>query len=282
MGGFPETRAEAHRAIEPDPIPLGVLWHYTSPAAAMSILQSRALWAGWPTLMNDPGEMAYGASVIFNHLQENRHDYRHPDEIQLILQYAADPRADMQAMNEPGTEVLPSTFVLCASREMDDLGQYRAYGSHAIGFAADAFENRTWLPVQYSPDEHVNQADRLLRRYDTLLDDWPLDEQNVEAHIRAKSYFQIACAYMKAPAYAIEKEVRLVVGPDVIATGHHVGRLGITPHIEIKTYSGEHFASALRIGPGAVDPELAAVGAASLVQAVGGKFDVAVSPVKGR
>ena len=244
MGNLVPLNDVVVKVAPPPDMHIAELWHYTSASGAKEILASGSLRAGLPTLMNDPQEMIYGAEVIQAFWGENKSQFRHQDQIERVLEYAVTSRGYDE-------DTPPMTYVLCASSAMDSLAQFRAYGSHSIALnpglelrAEAAWRSGHnpfrlgWLPVQYTVAEHEAQARRLIETYQGMLDDWPQDEQMFTAQLHVKAIFEIACAYIKAPAYQVENEFRYTI-TDSVPTAHCVGKLDvITPCVDLVAEPG--------------------------------------------
>jgi hypothetical protein len=103
-----------------------VLFHYTTQAGVLGILQGNRLWATKAHYLNDSSEYSYGLALISDVLRERikeRGTEPERDKLDGVLQQML----GIQTMN---------VFVTSLTAEADLLSQWRAYGGYALGFKA--------------------------------------------------------------------------------------------------------------------------------------------------
>lgn len=287
-----------------------MLWHYTNTSGLLGIIQSNRLWASSAAMLNDATELTYGlglAREVLDDLKVSAGSDLHPTQLQFL-----DDAWDriVSSFNEN------DIFVVCASEEGDDLGQWRGYAEgsgYAIGFAAEhlvgirpgqspaTWVRETALPgwrrVIYDCDE---QRELLRRAWwfaaiqpagpESTSDqpDWKLGLDAAESALAG------VIAYLKHPGFVSERETRFVFDGRRFDDLLHFrsGPLGITPYIELagspEPKSVGHVTAqvpdklpilGVRVGP-AQDQDLAARGVRSLLTASGRpEVEVSVSSV---
>ncbi|MGQ0650172.1 MAG: DUF2971 domain-containing protein [Gemmatimonadaceae bacterium] len=120
----PAESAEKKPAPEPPP---DILYHYTTRAGMLGILQNRCIWLSDATYLNDASEIAYGYQLI-NEAMRNA--------MSSTLKKGPPKR---------GARLTPrSVYVSSFTTEDDDLSQWRGYGgtgdAYCIGFRYTAIK----------------------------------------------------------------------------------------------------------------------------------------------
>ncbi|PMZ74886.1 DUF2971 domain-containing protein [Pseudomonas sp. FW305-70] len=110
------------------------LFHYTDVGAVKSILENREFWLTDIRFLNDSQELNDGVVFILDALSELKKGAESGDSfiLQAIneLSFAFDSHMSDWIDNQP-------TFVCSFSESVDQLSQWRAYGSYAIEFDSD-------------------------------------------------------------------------------------------------------------------------------------------------
>ncbi|MFJ4175393.1 DUF2971 domain-containing protein [Microbacterium sp. NPDC089696] len=208
----------------------------------MSIVERQELWASAATMLNDPEELVYGAARIVDWYET--HGESLPKNIGLHLQL---------------TEILKDNFiertqenpayVVCASTDYRVLNQWRNYGStsgvslrlepHAPLVHDDAADAGflflpQWVEVKYAPADQDARIGRVLADIGTgRLRDVIANNPGI-ANMLIRGTLASLAASMKDPAYAEEKEVRLVVHlPDGRQPHHRGSTRGVIPFLKI-------------------------------------------------
>lgn len=150
---------------EHEPLPDGLVWHYTDGNGLISILSNHVLWATASSFLNDREEAVLGMTQV---LAEANRRAAAGEEAYRALQNRSeefDPRRAVGTWN---------LFILSASRAADSLAMWRNYGrereSYAIGLDPGAslsvlatgrtrddvlVRPRAWAPVVYEPSEQA-------------------------------------------------------------------------------------------------------------------------------
>lgn len=144
-------------------IPTGVLYHYCSAQAFLSIVQSRSLWLSSLSMANDTLEGRLLRSLL---VEEAKKRQMKASRVTELDQYLA------------ALEETVDGFALCLSTVRDQLSQWRGYADDgrgfAIGFSADyllklastAPSRVDLLPVIYDPESQALAAHKV---YEALI-----------------------------------------------------------------------------------------------------------------
>jgi Protein of unknown function (DUF2971) len=207
------------------------LYHYTNERGLKGIIESQTIWFTDYRHLNDPSELIHGIEMAHDvmRLAANGADGR----VRLFLECLGD------MFSSKNFSATLEFFIASFSRERDDLGQWRAYADngcgYAIGFAPRVFrivdksdrkphENVFVGPVLYGTGEVINRHHLAIDEVAGIF----LDTVNANADlVRDKAvgipFMQdLARAVIaspliwnsltsKHPAYAHEREVRLVI-----------------------------------------------------------------------
>lgn len=111
-------------AVLPPALQSTVVWHYTTPARATSILTGRAFWATSITGLNDTSEMVFGMDLLKSVWKDRR---KTSDNLQQIDQWIS--VAELQLHGQRRSD----SYVLCASTESDSIQQWDRYGYCVLG-----------------------------------------------------------------------------------------------------------------------------------------------------
>jgi hypothetical protein len=258
-----------------------LVWHYTSAAGALGILQSGVLWLSAISVLNDAEEMQYGMRLIRERWESHQAYQRHGSRLEPLLHWAADEPTD-------------DLFVACASTSQRSLSQYRAYGSYSLGINAGValkvkyddqhVEFTTpseteasitlrngWRPVQYEAGQQLEIIDQLfdvLASSSEAAPETSFNDEDDAAMFNAVVIAQITsvAAFLKHPDFAEENEVRLLGALDITnpAVNTRVSDLGMTAFVRAEPATvneGGTFLQSLTIGPGTPDPVAAEAGA---------------------
>lgn len=216
------------------------VWHYTSAAGLIGVLQRGELWASGLYEMNDPEEGEYGHALlqrVWDDVRPLVNDDSLIEAIESVLQ--------MQTVER----TLNQMHIFSTSLSDDALPLWQYYGredGYAIGFAAgalerlairdsapdpaltDAYPRLWWMPVIYDQVQQRALARELLafmvenaptpERWDAeAAQKLGVAEDLAEAVVKwawvdARALFvRLFAASVKHPAFAHEREMRLVV-----------------------------------------------------------------------
>jgi hypothetical protein len=207
------------------------LYHYTDGRGLKGIIESQTIWFTDYRHLNDPSELIHGIEMAHDvmRLAASGADGR----VRLFLECLAD------MFSEKNFSATLEFFIASFSRERDDLGQWRAYADngrgYAIGFAPRVFrvvdkpdrkphENVFVGPVLYDIVEvttrhHLAIDEAAAIFLDTvnanaaLVQDKAIGIPFMQDFVRAiiSSPLIWNCLTSKHPAYAHEREVRLII-----------------------------------------------------------------------
>lgn len=102
----------------------GSVFHYTSPAGLLGLLQNGELWATESTGMNDLAEVRQGWAFIREWLERQS-----DDEAVRIMRWAAEEGGIVGALHD--------VYMCCASSRGDDANQWRLYAHGGRGYAVE-------------------------------------------------------------------------------------------------------------------------------------------------
>lgn len=137
-------------------------FHYTGPAAALSILQTDSMWLSNISFMNDATEGVFGRERIVRRLHQ-RSDWRRYAPTRLLEPF--DRAVSFLESSTPSLPELWCVYIGSTSKVADDLGQFNAYGQYQLELdlqtltsVATAGSRVKYAPVVYGDDA----ADRLI------------------------------------------------------------------------------------------------------------------------
>jgi hypothetical protein len=108
--------------------PPDILYHYTDALGLESILKNRSLWFSDIFSMNDPSEIAHGIKIAQTQLTTLLTEGLSSEKAEILSS-----KFFLKALE--GIKNIAHFFVCCFSKEMDDLGQWRAYANDGQGYA---------------------------------------------------------------------------------------------------------------------------------------------------
>jgi len=234
------------------PKPKGLLFHYTSPAGFLGIIESGSLWASNIHYLNDSAEFAYTVDLAkreIRHLAGNA------------------PAAGKQRLNEL-TEQIESIrrlniFVFSFSEDGDLLSQWRGYsprtGGLSLAFDLDLVLPRIeqqgfrLTPCIYNPAVHHEIVQALIRR--ELARPWAGPHPpGMSSHSIFIDEVAAAAPLLKDPSFSEEREWRLVSGPtssDLPSVKHRLTATTIAPYFDlaIRDHLGQVPVTHVILGP---------------------------------
>lgn len=247
----------SHKAAAP------TVFHYTSSAGAIGILEDRRFRATSIKYMNDRQEFDLGLGLVKELLAN----------VLSSLNIGADQKKFMKRVFIEVNSALQKSqlFVLCASRDGDSLSQWRGYGKDHIGEAAGYslgvfggaygfIENlgslanspsrlpyRRWHEVYYQEEEQkdlLNMALAFCVGLVPWVPDWKkfLKTTQFESLLKLASAVVVDClASCKHESFSEEQEVRMIFSLSVGdgLTRHRPGGTGIVPYINIQLTKGD-------------------------------------------
>lgn len=134
----------------PRALPVGsTVWHYTSSVGLIGMLRNREIWATDCTSLNDVSEIREGFACIRTWL-EDVIEQNSTDERPRRGQFKARTVAGLllQLVDDDTIDWAQRVFIVCASLDGDDAGQWRLYGGPRAGYAV---ELDTSAPLQVLP-----------------------------------------------------------------------------------------------------------------------------------
>ena len=147
-----------------------VLWHYTSGASLLSIVESATLWATQVSCLNDQQELLHAAQLLRNEFKALKEGHTE-DSDHVFLDRVIEELAVDLALQSP-------VFIASFSEQANDLNQWRSYaggeGGYVLGFDYRGVDfgqpdDDFILPVIYEPDQQIEimkaTARELLQAY---------------------------------------------------------------------------------------------------------------------
>jgi hypothetical protein len=160
---FVDDQVKALKSAEFDPEK--TLWHYTSGAGVLGIIETGTLFATQVACLNDSTEVRYASQLFRDALVAVRQKHSGDAVIDQLLDriaaaFAEDPSRPSHAPN--------MYFVTCFTDQADDLSQWRAYcgdeNGYAIGFRAQGLfgnQNSFVARVSYNAEQHKAVAEKV-------------------------------------------------------------------------------------------------------------------------
>lgn len=223
---------------EPSPVP--ILYHYTSQAAAQSILEKKCFWATDMFYLNDKQELEYPIKLVCSILDEKIAKSDNED-LSLIFRRLRD------AMGE-GSSFL-RIYGISFSERADDLSQWRGYGAGsgvALGFCLNGCSRRfRLLKVDYSRPSQCALLRTVIEQYvehcqQLIAQASPPQRESIR-HLMIQAFCSRILEMLlrfKAPFWESETEWRVVeVGFPFDYNNRDInfrqGAVGLTPYLEI-------------------------------------------------
>jgi len=189
-----------------------VIYHYTSAAGLIGILESGTLRGTSAAFLNDTSEIAYGLAVCREVLEQ---ECSGPGDVDRMLRAQVDDALGDDAPSE--------IFITSFSAIRDGLGQWRGYGSaagrYSIGVRPAQFSERDILrfpqAVDYDPESQharIRHAIEVTRRH---LQHSADDRGRAFQDIVSLAFYlrRLACTF-KHPGFQPEQEWRSVISLD--------------------------------------------------------------------
>jgi hypothetical protein len=212
--------------------PEAILWHYTTGAGFLGIMQSGSIHATQAACLNDSTEIRYANRIYRNAIEslQNKHvdDARANAFITKLLKYSEEPP-------EVPSHGPSRFFVACFSSKEDDLTQWRSYGGpggengYALGFRARGLFNAPFgvlVRVNYRKEDHERVAseiaDATLRFYLEGLEADPSrteDKWTEEFLVPWNDWINRIAPVVKDSCFQEEQEFRIVHELDVTELG---------------------------------------------------------------
>jgi Protein of unknown function (DUF2971) len=231
--------------------PPDLLYHYTTSEGFIGILKSKELWATKIHFMNDSNELRYAIEMTNEEIeiQIDNHDRpRDPVELERML-------SELKLIERV------NVAVACFSEHGDQLGQWRGYTTNGIGFSL-GFESSAlaniaktypgiFAPCVYTQGDQRDLIKELISI--TSVTDSKKMKQTFSNNRKLykgspffgkyfiSSIFRIA-SLIKDPAFAEEREWRLVLGPKSYTDAFfRIGPSTLIPYWKISLTSGDAF-----------------------------------------
>lgn len=225
-----------------------LLYHYTDPQGFSGIIENKNLWATNAAFLNDTQEMTYGADLIAGELSKTASRVRHPsraatttDEDYQKVEAWSQVLKYLQASYNPN-RVPYGPYVVCFSRNGDDLGQWRGYATsgYSIGFDRKVLVDNTETPggaIEIKPVHYgahakeiaVNCVSEIIAFVDSLSTDRKLDEGELSSALAMANNW---IPQLKHEAFIAEAEERLWVN-EFRDVKFRPGGLGLVPYKEV-------------------------------------------------
>jgi hypothetical protein len=231
---------------------MDTLFHYTTAAGLLGILDTSALWATDLRFLNDAQEAVYARDLFVEAM-------RSLDNPALEPEFAGYKDLVARELNSPNFPV----YVTCFCESGDLLNQWRAYGSdhgYAIEVKADALKTAvqqiagespeaslSLMQVRYGRDAATDVVSTAMRN---MSEDTNLGHYGVHAHFMALRLTAML-AGVKHPGFQEEQEWRVVAAfeweaPKIVR--FRSTPMAIVPYIEIPLLKDAIVT--IRVGPG--------------------------------
>lgn len=204
-----------------------LLWHYTTSAGLIGIIEKNCLWATNVFYLNDSTEFMHGISIAKDILQRIKNKLG-DDEKERMERFEKDLSYISPTHNRP-------VYVSCLSTAKDELSQWRAYskgGGFSIGFPRDELKKSTQKQKPkfdlkeciYDENKQKEIINDLIKKIaipcienpETLYCVMPRTPQEISALVCQRSNEFIwelyhVCSTLKHPSFEREEEWRLVL-----------------------------------------------------------------------
>ena len=182
------------------PAPGTIIYHYTSFAGALAILESDSIWMSDFAKMNDPGEYHY-ARECYLHAYQNREFYMDM-EARLAATFAL-----------LGLEENTVMFIACLSPNDDDPHQWRRYGGDgtgcAIGIDARVLHDGAGVTMRRVVYDRATIDSFVAVGLHMLQDQFEEAPHDRKTLIELARFFVSDLFAFKSPEYAAEREIRV-------------------------------------------------------------------------
>jgi hypothetical protein len=237
------------------------LFHYTSSAAFLSIVQNDTLWFSDFRYMNDLSELEYGVNLVRAALHKRLDGATNPDVVR-VMPFAFEQLARAMTYTD--------VFVFCMCEENNLLNQWRVYGRDTVPvsmeLATNSFTDQIWEPYSFEIIPMVYDPEVQAKIIDACVD---VGLEYAKKHRAAifqrdddiQSFVEIwvsicidRCTTLKHPQFAVEKEWRLSTRWGLehrVITGRKYRQsvAGIDPYLEMTPEGGELNLWSVTIGP---------------------------------
>lgn len=199
------------------------LYHYTTPAGLIGIVENRILWATDVFYLNDSEEFALGIQIARNYLKSKLEDRTNNESKIGRLEWL------LGQLKNIGPSRKTDVYVSSLSEEDDQLSQWRAYcsgGGFAIGFKYGKIKELT-LAQQFVLEQCIYERDEqealINEAVDSTIETWlnsdfPWPEKEgegprFEIHPKLVGALSRLSPRLKNKGFVEEKEYRLISKP---------------------------------------------------------------------
>lgn len=212
------------------------LYHYTSAAGLLGIVEHQELWLTSIFHMNDPKELAYGTALAIDELQKDARVRSQP------LYQGLARNLEFVLAHRVGKSF--GIFVTSFSRKSDDLGQWRAYGDNgrgvALGIAGPQFHpkasesqsllEKTFVAKVVYGETQVRRRQReaIRKAFDVVASTMSFLNASTAPQFLEDLVTELAVALLwnsltsKHEAYEDEQEMRLMIVNDIRKLAPHI------------------------------------------------------------
>lgn len=219
---------------------MDTLFHYTTAAGLLGILQNANIWATDLKFLNDAEESIYARDMVISAIRSMENPVLDPSHsahehgqgaIDIFAQY------HKFVLNELETSEF-GVYVTCFCESGDLLSQWRGYGKdhgYAIEFTKEAIHDAVTAITAYGPatglfkvQYGLDSAAGIVGSAIRAVADFNLNHPGVKAEYSAMTVSSML-ARIKHPGFAEEQEWRLVVGQQILDEAS-LGKFGINLH----------------------------------------------------
>jgi hypothetical protein len=227
------------------------LYHYTSTAGLLGILESHSLWFTDTKFLNDGSEIMWGVRIVKDvalALSGTLSDPRDKELVDRVIQR-------LEAISMPNRAAV---FCLCEGENL--LNQWRDYGrdvvSYSLGFDPGRLHQAqrynfspVLIRVVYDQAAQFQIAQRVVAGVYAMAEGLPVetrdDPDEVAFLVDAAAHeLSLVTYYFKNSAFAAEQEWRLLLEAGMIqvlgtAPSFRSSRVGVTPYFTWKPYDAD-------------------------------------------
>lgn len=261
------------------------LFHYTSGAGLLGIIQSNSIWLSESSFMNDGSERLWSRSIVHDVVQDLCEKTGKP-EVKNFLHATLD--------GIDSTWNASSTYVFCLSGDGDLLNQWRDYGKDTVSYSIEfdvlqLVDKPPFFPllntIIYTEQSQKSVVEFYLSQILDIVDAVISDDKEIQekstislANV-ASSVLDKLMTILKHPSFSVEREARLysqrhmmdMILPDRM---YRNSNIGLVPYYVFKMRKKLPILS-IKVGPTRY-PDIAA-SSVSMLLADNGYTDVEVT-----
>jgi hypothetical protein len=214
-----------------------ILYHYTSQAGLLGIIQTREIWATNLLFLNDSMELNYALQILHKEIK-NLEKSVSPEEFGFVNEFGE----NLDTVNAPLSQNVAGIYVCSFSKTRDQLSQWIGYcpdeGGFSIGFdfnllPPNLFKDQGFAFVKCIYDEK-EQSGMIVKFLNTVIEAYCKNGVDPANTKRWEDFFSLA-PQLKHPKFEDEQEWRLISKPTPIEDAEfRIGKSMLVPYLKIR------------------------------------------------